>query len=114
MAMPYKTGFIKNDKETIHNNLNDNVLDFITNRFQIDCDWTSGNCYYFAKILEVRFPGGTIYYDVIDRHFIYGYKGNYYDYNGIVEMNGRKLVAWNRFKEYDINVYERVIRDCIE
>ena len=112
--MPYKTGFIKSDKETIHNNLNDNVLDFIANRFQIDCDWTSGNCYYFAKILEARFPGGTIYYDVIDRHFIYGYKGNYYDYNGIVEMNGRKLVAWNRFKEYDINVYKRVIRDCIE
>lgn len=112
--MPYKTGFIKSDKETIHNNLDDNVLDFITNRFQIDCDWTSGNCYYFAKILEARFPGGTIYYDVIDRHFIYGYKGNYYDYNGIVEMNGRKLVAWNRFKEYDINVYKRVIKDCIE
>ena len=112
--MPYKTGFIKSDKETVHNNLNDNVLDFIANRFQIDCDWTSGNCYYFAKILEARFPGGTIYYDVIDRHFIYGYKGNYYDYNGIVEMNGRKLVAWNRFKEYDINVYKRVIRDCIE
>lgn len=112
--MPYKTGFIKNDKETIHNNLNDNVLDFITNRFQIDCDWTSGNCYYFAKILEARFPGGSIYYDVIDRHFIYRYKGNYYDYNGIVEMNGKRIIPWNRFKEYDINVYKRVIRDCIE
>lgn len=112
--MPYRTSFITNSKEIIPFNLNDNVLDFISNRFQNDCNWTDGNCFYFAKILETRFPGGTIYYDVIDRHFIYGYKGNYYDYNGIVEMNGRKLVAWNRFKEYDINVYKRVIRDCIE
>lgn len=112
--MPYKIGFIKSDKETIPFKLNEDILGFINSRFQIDCDWTSGNCFYFAKILETRFPGGTIYYDVIDRHFIYGYKGNYYDYNGIVEMNGRKLVAWNRFKEYDINVYKRVIRDCIE
>lgn len=112
--MPYKTGFIKSDKETIHNNLNDNVLDFIANRFKIDCDWTSGNCFYFAKILETRFPGGSIYYDVINGHFIYRYKGNYYDYNGVVEMNGRKLIAWDTFKNYDINVYRRVLKDCIE
>ena len=92
----------------------DNVIDFIKKRFKIDCDWTTGNCFYFAKILESRFPGGSIYYDVIDGHFIYCYKSNFYDYNGIVEMNGRKLIAWNRFKDYDINVYNRVLRDCVE
>ena len=36
----------------------DKVIDFIKKRFKIDCDWTTGNCFYFAKILESRFPGG--------------------------------------------------------
>lgn len=89
------------------------VLNFIKSRFKIDCNWTTGNCFYFAKILEARFNGGSIYYDVIDGHFIYCYKDNYYDYNGLVEMNGRKIIAWDKFKDYDKNVYERVLRDCI-
>jgi hypothetical protein len=29
-------------------------------------------------------------------------------------MNGRKIIDWDRFKDYDKNVYERVLRDCID
>ena len=59
-------------------------IDFINRRFKEDCNWINGNCYYFALILRDRFPGGIIYYDVINGHFIYQYNGNYYDWTGII------------------------------
>lgn len=43
----------------------DPVKEFIDRRFKADCNWLNGNCYYFALILSDRFPGGTVYYDVI-------------------------------------------------
>ena len=49
----------------------DKILDFIHRRFEQDCEWTSGNCYYFALILKGRFRKGKIVYDVIDGHFLY-------------------------------------------
>ena len=57
----------------------DEVLEFIYRRFPKDSDWVNGNCYYFSLILQDRFPGGEIYYDVIDGHFLYCYNGKYYD-----------------------------------
>ena len=32
------------------------ILEFINRRFDIDCRWTTGNCYWFAVILTSRFP----------------------------------------------------------
>lgn len=61
----------------------DPVKEFIDRRFKADCNWLNGNCYYFALILSDRFPGGTIYYDVIYGHFIYLYEGKYYDWSGV-------------------------------
>lgn len=92
--------------------MEDNVLEFIHRRFKDDCNWTEGNCYYFALILKDRFPKGRIYYDVIDGHFIFYYNGIYYDWNGIVKSYGF-VVDWDKFDEYDSLLKNRIIRDCI-
>ena len=93
--------------------MSEEVLDFINRRFRTDCDWLTGNCYYFAVILLARFPQGSIYYDVIDGHFVFGYQGVYYDWTGITDYAKDNLVEWNKFDEYDILRKERIIRDCI-
>lgn len=56
--------------------LENKVLDFIQRRFpkaRDDKQWVSGNCFYFASILKVRFPEGYIVYDVIEGHFLFLY-----------------------------------------
>lgn len=59
------------------------IEDFIRRRFPEEAKWTEGNCYYFAKILEIRFPGGKIMYEPVEGHFLYLYKGKYYDHGGL-------------------------------
>lgn len=92
--------------------MNDEILDFIQKRFKDDCNWVTGNCYYFAIILKDRFPKGKIFYDVIYGHFIFQYQGKYYDWYGIVNPIGF-LVEWDKFDEYDSLLKQIVIRDCI-
>lgn len=87
------------------------VLEFINKRFQTDCNWTSGNCYFFALILADRF-NGDIYYDVINGHFITKVADTFYDWNGIVESNNC-YVKWSDMDKYDSLVKQRIIRDCI-
>ena len=90
----------------------DEVLEFINRRFSIDCNWNTGNCYYFTIILKSRFPRGSIYYDVIDGHFLFKLDDNYYDWSGNVEPDGY-LVEWEYFDEYDKLQKKVIIRDCI-
>lgn len=90
----------------------DNVLDFINRRFKNDCNWVNGNCYYMSLILRDRFPDGSIWYDVINGHFIFLYNDKYYDWTGIVEPNGY-LVEWDKFDEYDGLQKQVIIRDCL-
>ena len=90
----------------------DEILEFIKRRFPVDCNWITGNCYYFAIILLYRFPKGIIYYDVINGHFIFKYDDYYYDWTGITEPDGY-LVEWDKFDEYDSLLKQRIIRDCI-
>lgn len=87
------------------------VLEFINKRFPTDCNWTTGNCYYFALILADRF-NGDIYYDVINGHFITKIQNYFYDWNGIVDTNNY-LVEWNKMDQYDSLVKQRIVRDCI-
>lgn len=93
---------------------NDKVLNFIERRFQKDCNWTTGNCYYFALILKDRFPKGEIFYDVIDGHFLFDYKNVKYDWKGILSNSGKHYyVKWSEFDEYDAIQKEKIIKDCI-
>ena len=88
------------------------ILEFIKRRFPVDCNWTTGNCYYFAIILLSRFPEGAVYYDVINGHFIFKCDDHYYDWTGIIEPDGY-LVEWNKFDEYDSLLKQRIMRDCL-
>lgn len=90
----------------------DEIIEFINRRFKTDCNWISGNCYYFAEILKARFPEGVIFYDVIIGHFVFLYKGKYYDWTGEMIPEGH-IVPWDKFEEYDCLQKERIITDCI-
>ncbi len=102
--LPQKKGLIIIENE---------VLEFIHRRFPIDCNWLNGNCFFFAVILKNRFPQGTIYYDVINGHFIFKYEDNYYDWTGIIYSDGY-LVEWDNFNDYDSLQKQRIINDCIK
>lgn len=93
--------------------MNDEVLEFIQRRFSDDCNWTTGNCYYFALILKDRFPDGKIFYDVRLGHFIYKYGESYYDWLGVYEGKEDYLIPWDIFEIYDAAQKKIIIRDCI-
>lgn len=50
------------------------ILNFIQRRFPQNCDsnWLTGNCLWFAYILQKRFPDLEIFYLPIEGHFIAG------------------------------------------
>lgn len=89
------------------------VLQFISRRFESDCNWKTGNCYYFAVILKTRFPEGKIFYDVISGHFLFQYRNQFYDWSGLYHSNDTYLVSWEEFDQYDHLQKARIIRDCI-
>ena len=93
---------------------NSEVLDFINRRFSEDCDWLTGNCYYFALILKDRFPAGEIYYDTIVGHFVFQLDNINYDWSGVVSTEGYHYYEkWNNFEEYDSLQKARIIKDCL-
>lgn len=88
------------------------ILSFIKRRFpENNGNWLNGNCFWFSKILDSRFPGGEIWYEPINGHFIYKYKNLFYDWNGI--YTGDLKYAFKFEREYDELLYDRLIRDCI-
>lgn len=92
------------------------VTDFIYRRFPYDSHWLDGNCYYFALILQDRFPEGDIVYDVIRGHFLFELDYTLYDWHGVYERlpsESMRFIKWNSFKEYDSLQYDRIVRDCI-
>ena len=100
--------------------MHERILNFIKS-FQdfgtgvIDC-FTSGNCYYFAIILQTRFGGSDacpIVYDVVANHFATQIMGHIYDITGEVTDN-YLWQYWEDLKQnYDPLVIERIYRDCI-
>lgn len=93
----------------------DIVEEFIKRRFPIDCNWTTGNCYFFAKILQSAFPfGSRIWYELYNGHFVCEIDREFYDWNGKIENSiGKSYIPWDEMEEYDINVKNRIIKDCI-
>ena len=90
----------------------DEILDFITRRFpENNGNWLDGNCFWFSKILNMRFPGGEIWYEPVVGHFLYKYKNQFYDWTGIYNADISRAFKFSR--EYDELVYDRLIRDCV-
>ena len=90
------------------------VLDFIHKRFQTDCNWMSGNCYWFAIILTHRFPQLILYYDPIEGHF-YSVDLNSsiaYDYRGPHQLDP-SFIRFNKLKVLDPVWYDRIIENCV-
>ena len=88
------------------------VEEFIKRRFSTNCGWLDSNCYYFALILNDRFSGGAIYYDVTYGHFVFGLDGHYYDWCGEVTPKG-KLVKWEEILKCDCDARQRIIEGCL-
>ena len=94
--------------------MQDEVLNFIHRRFPSDDNWLSGNCYYFTIILKSRFPYGEIWYDLVEGHFLYEYRGKFYDWSGVVKPNKNHLVNWFTYALDDPLHYERIVKDVIQ
>ena len=95
------------------------VLDFIERRFKTDCNWKTGNCYYFAIILSERFRkyDPVIYYDTADGHFITKINGIFYDWSGALafsdEYVSKYIMKWSDLCNEDPIWSDRIIRDVI-
>lgn len=93
-------------------NIQQEVLEFIKRRFKKDCDWTEGNCYYFAVILHSRFPYSTIMYDPLEGHFVCKIFDVLYDYNGVYESE-EHVLSLSDIAQQDKLWYKRLVRDCV-
>lgn len=94
----------------------DCIEEFIRRRFPNDSNWTSGNCYYFAVILQEAFPGGKIVYEPIEGHFLYELHDQLYDWYGGRSRDHydyKDLIDWSKYRTADHLHYERIVRDCI-
>ena len=88
------------------------ILDFINRRWHRDADWLDGNCYWFARILQLRFPFLELYYLPISGHFVCGDDDNFYDWTGIVQLEESPLL-FSDLKEQEPDGYNRILRDCV-
>ena len=90
------------------------VLDFIERRFKnTDAKWTDGNCYWFSKILTMRFPTLSIYYLPVEGHFVAGDGKSFYDYNGELVASEYKIIPFGEIYQNDPLWYERLMKDCV-
>lgn len=91
------------------------VIESFISRFHGTEDvFLNGCCFWFAKILSIRFPGGRIVYDSLKGHFLYEYDGTFWDAAGEVPREDPAgLISWDGYKEIDPVHYGRIFRQCI-
>lgn len=95
------------------NNTQEEILHFIRrfagNTGTIDT-FCNGCCYWFAKILTLRFPGSEIVYCDKDNHFGTLIGDQIYDITG----NVTEKHIWENWEGFpDDSHKRRIIRDCI-
>lgn len=88
------------------------IIDFIHRRFPIDCNWTNGNCCWFAAILVARFHFLSIYYLPISGHFLAGALGKFFDWTGCV-IPDEIPILFDDIEKEDPSWAKRIIRDCV-
>ena len=96
--------------------MNDEVLDFIQRRFPIDNNWCTGNCYWFAAMLHMRFPQYPIWIFPIENHFMVGDGKTFYDWHGIRlrEDCEETPILWDKVEQFDNLYFQHIVRDCIK
>lgn len=88
------------------------VEEFINRRWKKDLDWLNGNCYWFAKILTLRFPELELYYLPVRGHFVAGNDLiGFFDYNGPVYTN-ENCIKLSAIEKEDPLWYSHIMRDC--
>lgn len=88
-----------------------NIEKFIS-LFDGDERYLNGLCYWFAHILDTRFPGGDIWYDPVMNHFYYVFDDVAYDVRGRVVLPNISI-KWDDYYAYDALDYQRVVKYCI-
>ena len=88
------------------------ILNFIKRRWKKDANWLDGNCYWFAVILQNRFPFLEIYYLPIKGHFVCGDGVNYYDWTGVVQLEEIPFL-FSDIEQQDSSCFDRIFRDCV-
>jgi hypothetical protein len=92
----------------------DEILDFIkavkeNHTTEIEDVFSNGFCYWFAKILELRF-GGTIMFNPNIIHFSILIEEQMFDINGLIDAND----TWYNWNEYaSHNNVESIVKSCI-
>ena len=90
----------------------DEIEEFISRRWSTsDAHWLSGNCYWFAQILIMRFPYLRLYYLPVEGHFVAGTPSRYYDATGR-NSSKEKPILFDEIKQTDPAWAERLLRDC--
>ena len=93
---------------------NADVLSFITNFKGAENVFLDGMCYWFSIILQKRFPGGSIVYDMIHGHFLYAYGDYLYDVIGQHNPAANQgFITLKDIKLYERALYKRLRRDCV-
>lgn len=93
----------------------DRIEEFIHRRFPVDCDWMTGNCYFFALIIKSVFSGRLVY-DPIDGHFLCNTDGGYYDWTGRRNYTAEyasNFLDWETYIWQEPGYCSRIMRDCM-
>ena len=94
--------------------MDNEIFDFIQRRFTQNCEWDSGNCWWFAAILCTRFKELEIWYEPVEGHFYASENGTiFYDWRGAHFNMENKPIPFKDIEKQDHLWHNRIIRDCI-
>ena len=92
--------------------MEDQVAEFIQRRWtNNNSTFLNGNCYWFARILQLQFPYLSIFYLPIEGHFIAGNLGKYYDATGAVVPQEEPILL-SDIRRKDYTWYSRLLKNC--
>lgn len=72
----------------------------------------NGCCFWFAYILNARFPNSRIMYDPVYNHFVTEINGYFWDVTGDTNQTYACYV-WDDYMEFEPYDAQRVIDQCI-
>ena len=92
------------------------VVEFIERRFPAEENWLRENNYYFAIILREAFPGGKIFFDPSEEHFLYMLNGQLYDWYGLRDDYpiNTHFIDWEEYSKTNTAHCRKIVRDFIK